>query len=198
MSRYGIEVTIRNADPTRPRQIEEAASREWPFKDWTATPEGRIWSTAEGRLRDSETEEAFVNRLARAIWTANRGYCNVEIAATCLEDVPCRAYLFGRIDYKRAMTARGNSTTTAAENAYVDVSGGRGLKLFHAFEVATDHSSTTHVNLSQHVADQHLAHAVKMAGNGLDTYAVGTVEAGSVEEALDLLRQGKWDFSQRC
>jgi hypothetical protein len=69
---------------------------------------------------------------------------------------------------------------------------------FHAFEVATDHSSTIHVNLSQHVADQHLAHTMKMAGNDLDTYAAGTVEAGSVEEALDLLRQGKWDYSQRC
>jgi hypothetical protein len=69
---------------------------------------------------------------------------------------------------------------------------------FHAFEVATDRSSTIHVNLSQHVADQHLTHAVKTAGKDLDTYAVGTVEAGSVEEAIDLLRQGKWDYSQRC
>jgi hypothetical protein len=106
MSRYGIEVTIRDADPTRPHEIEDAASREWPFKDWTATPEGRIWSIAEGRLVGGETEEAFVGRLAKAIWTANRGYCNVEIVVTCLENAPRGVYSLGKVDYKWIMAAR--------------------------------------------------------------------------------------------
>jgi hypothetical protein len=104
MSRYyEMQVTIRKADPARTQEIQDAASDEWPFEDWNLEDDGRIWANAEGSLVGGESEKEFAERLTKAVWTANGAYCNVEIVATCLENLPCEVYSFDEDDYQRTM-----------------------------------------------------------------------------------------------
>jgi hypothetical protein len=102
MSRYyEMQVTIREADPARTQEIQDAASDEWPFEDWNLEDDGRIWANAEGSLVGGESDEEFAERLTKAIWIANGAYCNVEVIATYLEDLPCESYSLDEDDYQR-------------------------------------------------------------------------------------------------
>jgi len=86
-------------------QIQEAAENEWGglgnywycYKDEDGT---QMSSGCDGTLCGGEDEEEFSNRIVEAIWEANDGFCKVEVSATCLEDIPCETYEFGKKDYE--------------------------------------------------------------------------------------------------
>ena len=102
MSRYyGMSVRITGADPGRVDAIKQAAEAQWPFEDWFLDGEGVLTASAEDRLCGGETEEEFARRLAKAIWAAHGSFCQVEINATYLEDLPCETYCFDQDDYHR-------------------------------------------------------------------------------------------------
>ena len=103
MSRnYNMFVTIRGYVLERIDLVKQAANDEWDFDDWRGD-ENFILSCVDGCLSGGETEDEFSQRLAKAIWTANGGYCEVDVVATDLEDLPHETYSFDEQDYRRLM-----------------------------------------------------------------------------------------------
>lgn len=58
-----------------------------------------------------ETDQEFAERLARAVWTANGGPCEVEVRSTYLEDLPHEDFVLDKADYERIM----GQTVSAAD-----------------------------------------------------------------------------------
>ena len=108
MSRkYEMLVHVREADPDRVDDIKEAAEAEWNFADWhPLSLEGEppvFMAYAEDQLAGGEAEEEFADRLTVAIWRANGRYCEVEVRATYLEEIPFESYTRDEDDYQRLM-----------------------------------------------------------------------------------------------
>ena len=97
MSRhYGMVVEIRGYDPLRVTAIKDAANEEWSFDDWyeaKVPAVACISSYGQSNLGGGESEAEFAHRLNRAIWKANKGYCEITVHATCLEDAPFDTYV---------------------------------------------------------------------------------------------------------
>lgn len=107
MSRYyHMSVAITGSASDRVDAIKQAAATEWPFDDW-CEHDSVLTSSCDAQLCGGETEEQFVERLAKAVWTANGGPCQVDVNATYLEDLPYEGYSFDDHDYDRLMTGRG-------------------------------------------------------------------------------------------
>jgi hypothetical protein len=88
MSRaYSMTVTIDKYNKKKEAAITSAAGEEWPFEDWTGY-DGKLVCAAEAQLCGGESEEEFAERLAKAIWRANGKFCEVEVNATYLDDLP--------------------------------------------------------------------------------------------------------------
>ena len=105
MSRsYEMTVRIRGANPDRVEVVKEAARFEWGFNDWYPLdhPDDaqNFAADAQSSLCGGETEEEFAERLARAVWEANGGYCEVEVQAVCLDDIPYESYLLDEDRYE--------------------------------------------------------------------------------------------------
>ena len=103
MSRhYDMTVSILGYDKKQKYEIQIAAETEWDFCDWHGM-DGELISSGEGNLGGGESEDEFSRRLAMAIWEANGKFCQVDVCATCLEDLPYETYGFNKDDYKRIM-----------------------------------------------------------------------------------------------
>jgi len=72
------------------------------------------------------------------------------------------------------------------------------MKTFHAFEIVEESSFIMYVDTDLLKVDMELERSLRICGNDLETYAVGTVEADTVDEALNKIRRGDWDYSQKC
>ena len=97
---YNMTVTLTKAGPDRFDKIKAAASEEWDFEDWNEF-DGTLTASADGNLCAGETDQEFVERLARAVWKANGDPCEVEVQATYLEDLPHEDYVLDEADYER-------------------------------------------------------------------------------------------------
>jgi len=107
MSRYyNMFGMIIGADPDRFGEIKAAASAEWGFEDWDEH-NGTLTASADDKLCGGESEEEFAERLAKAIWTANGGPCEVEVSATYLEELPHEEYSFDESDYEEFIARQG-------------------------------------------------------------------------------------------
>lgn len=124
MSRmYCMSVEIKNFDIMNKPDIKDAAARIWHgFSNWSAIghwpvighpggsePEFSLLSEGNGGLMSGESEGEFTDRLARAIWEANDGYCLIYVTATCLEDLPCTYHDRNKKDYKRLLEQPGGA-----------------------------------------------------------------------------------------
>ncbi len=108
MSRYyTMAVTITGAARDRVDAVKQAAEAEWTFDDWLLD-DGVLTSPADGSLCGGETEEEFTERLAKAIWTANDGYCRVEVRATYLDQMPFETHCLDEDDYRRLVVSLGD------------------------------------------------------------------------------------------
>ncbi len=99
MSRYyEMHLRVHGANPDRVDGVKNVAAEEWSFDGWypLGSPDNptSFVSSGEGRLCAGVAEEEFAESLARAIWEANGGYCEVEVRATYLENLPCETYSF--------------------------------------------------------------------------------------------------------
>ena len=116
MSRsYNMLVKIHGLDPEKLDNVKEAAEDEWDFHDWQEYDHENGASTsayADGYLAGGETEDEFAKRLARSIWAANGGYCEVEVVATYLENMPCETYSFDEDEYAQLQAAAEESSET--------------------------------------------------------------------------------------
>ena len=105
MSRsYSMHVRVRDVAPERIQRVKQAANDAWDFDDWHEW-ENSISSCADVSLCGGETEDEFAERLAKAIWAANGGYCDVEVVATYLENLPCETYSFDEDQYAQLLSA---------------------------------------------------------------------------------------------
>lgn len=111
MSRsYEMTVEIKDYKAKRLKRIIRACREEWSFApddftrertEPTAKRYDKIIATAEGNLCGGETEREFADRLARAIWKANDGFCQVDIHAVYMDDPPHETYAFDKDNYER-------------------------------------------------------------------------------------------------
>ncbi len=115
MSRsYEMIVIVRGADPARMEAVKEAAQSCWDFEDWfPLTVEDGQQARGYGELVGGEQEDEFANRLAQEIWTANGGYCEVEVRALCVDDLPYESYTFDEDDFEELTT----QTPTATDDS---------------------------------------------------------------------------------
>jgi hypothetical protein len=110
MSRYyNMAVRIGGFDQQRTDRIKDAVCDEWEFDNWNFHA-GNLTASADGKLCGGETEEAFAERLAKAVWAANGGYCEVEVNATYLEELPCETHCLDEDDYARLLSATDKPT----------------------------------------------------------------------------------------
>ena len=101
MSRsYSMLVTINDVAPEKVDSVKQAARDMWDFEDWCECGNA-ISADVDGYLNGGETEDEFAERLAKAIWAANGGYCAVEVVATYLENLPCETHTFDEDDFRR-------------------------------------------------------------------------------------------------
>ena len=99
MSRhYSMSIEIEGIVPERQAEIENDANCIWSFEDWVLH-NGLLCAYGDSSLCGGETEEEFTDRLAKAIWQANKAYCQVTVTATYLEDLPCEEHLRDEDDY---------------------------------------------------------------------------------------------------
>jgi len=99
MSRaYGMSVQIEGIVPRRARCVKRAASREWPFQEWEGDRR-TLRSYAESCLAGGEDEDQFADRLAGAIWKANKAFCHVTVEASYLEELPYESHHRGEVAY---------------------------------------------------------------------------------------------------
>lgn len=90
--------------------IKKALSHEWNWTDvWfnENRDEPVLFCQGYGSLADGEMEGAFADRIARAVWGANAGFCYVEVSVTCLEGLPYESYSFDELAYEDMQTPAG-------------------------------------------------------------------------------------------
>ncbi len=84
--------------------VEKSANEQWPFQIWNQYG-SYVFATGEGFFHPHENEE-LADRLSRAIWDANHGYCAIEIQEACVEIRPQHTYRRNRSDYDRLWADR--------------------------------------------------------------------------------------------
>jgi hypothetical protein len=103
MSRsYSMRVEVAKFKKGKSGAVVKACLGEWDFdSDEVEAKAKSIILDGDGDLCGGETEQEFVDRLSKAVWEANGGYCEIEVQATCYDDMPCVAHYRNRKDYKR-------------------------------------------------------------------------------------------------
>jgi hypothetical protein len=96
---YGMDFNVTAYKPERESAIIKAIRGEWYFRPtaYLKASHGEICGYAEASLY--EGEEEFAEGVARAVWEANAGYCEVKVKATYLEELPYETYSFAEDEY---------------------------------------------------------------------------------------------------
>jgi hypothetical protein len=71
------------------------------------------------------------------------------------------------------------------------------MTLYHAYAVVTDGSDHLHADPDRARVAASLDQTLTELGDRVGSYALGTVEAGSVEEALARIRVGAWQYTRK-
>jgi len=106
MSRpYEMTVIVRGVAPNRAEAVKGAAGECWDFDGWIPLEceddRCAFQASGYGSLCGGEQEDEFADRLAQEIWAANNGYCEVEVRAVCLDDLPYESYCFDEDDFEK-------------------------------------------------------------------------------------------------
>ena len=98
---YNMAVTLIDVKCENVDRVKEAANAEWPWSlsDWYKRS-NLTYAIADGHFDDSETIDEFAQRLAKAIWIANGGYCAIDVVATELVERPYEMHSFDESDYR--------------------------------------------------------------------------------------------------
>jgi len=100
---YEMNVYITGFNPEQAAEIEEAIGEEW---EWEPEEQNEvIHASGESDLCGGESAEEFAERVSKAAWEANGGFCKVAVRATSLEDLPCNTYELSE-DYYKRITAK--------------------------------------------------------------------------------------------
>lgn len=88
MSRaYQMTIHIQGWNHPLRHDIMQAAEEAGNF-DFTKYTPTEAWGHVTTSLHSGETEKQFCQRVAKVVWVANRGFCQVNITCCCLEDPP--------------------------------------------------------------------------------------------------------------
>ena len=102
MSRmYSMQIMVDNYNKEKEEDIQETVRESWNIDDSWKEGENQITWFGEDNLSGGESEDEFSERVAKDIWEANDGFCEVNINATYLEDLPYESYGFDKDDYKK-------------------------------------------------------------------------------------------------
>lgn len=100
--RYYMRIHIAEPGLDRVGAIEIAVQEEWNVDSVTHVKETKeLYLSGESSLAGGETEEEFADRIAETIWKANGAYCEIEVGAVYLEELPCDYHIRSEEDYKR-------------------------------------------------------------------------------------------------
>lgn len=97
---YDMVIEISGIKKERKKRIQKAVEEKWTIDSCDFRRRNAFFS-GQGNLSGGESEDEFAERMARTVWKANGGYCEVNIKATYLEEIPFQTYSFGKKDYKR-------------------------------------------------------------------------------------------------
>ena len=121
---YDMTVRIRGVKRDRVVAVKEAAEREWAFDAWYPLDYPHnptsLASDGSGNLCGGETEEEFAERLAKAVWKANGGYCEVEVRMLCLDCLPYETHVLDEDDYEDLVGPPSDGPGPADEPSDVD------------------------------------------------------------------------------
>ncbi|HOX44561.1 MAG TPA: hypothetical protein PK668_13255 [Myxococcota bacterium] len=128
MSRaYDMAITVRGVESRKRKQVQRAAEQEWPgFDGWyfqCLESANILTASGSGNLCGGESEEEFADRVAQAVWAAHGVFCEVEVAATYLEELPYEQHFRGEACYaefivskpKKKNASKPAAATSAAE-----------------------------------------------------------------------------------
>jgi len=97
-----MTVRIEKFDKDKKQKLKDKADEVWGFEDWMEDKD-YMQATMRNNLVGGESEEEFAERLTRELWLAHgdSGFCQVEVTATYLEELPCDTYFFDGDDYNK-------------------------------------------------------------------------------------------------
>lgn len=88
--------------------IRDEVNGEWEFDSWDkikrSGEQSQLLGSGVGQLCGGETEQEFVDRMAKAIWRANGAFCEIEIQTVHLDDHLHDCHLVDQEDYERIIT----------------------------------------------------------------------------------------------
>ena len=98
MSRlYHVTVNVESINPEHLSEVADAAEDKSCISEPFDTLKKGIYGAGMVSLTGGQSEQEYVTAVSRAIWIANRGYCEISIGMSCLEDAPL--YCLGREHY---------------------------------------------------------------------------------------------------
>jgi hypothetical protein len=113
MSRMmSVEVIVTNFDDSKVDAIMDAINEEWPDCDQndhceaTEASPASIFCRGDGDCSYSLTNEELVDRIAKAVWTANDQYCDVQVDLVDLEVHPTDTFELSKHDYHRLINMK--------------------------------------------------------------------------------------------
>jgi hypothetical protein len=139
--------TVTGANPSRSEKIYEAIQGEWYVDElWGFGEEsGTLQLSGDSRLCGGESEEEFADRLSVLIWQANQGFCEVEIIATYLENMPYEKHTRSQEFYDKVLAEHPDSLKDVVPDAEPVTSDAEPVKLelLPGFEEALKTTSRT-------------------------------------------------------
>jgi len=104
MSRaYHMQFKVIGLNPSKEDAIGDVLADEWVggmYSYASRDPFSVTWD-GESSLCGGESEEEFASRIAVAVWQANQGFCEVEVIATYLENLPFETHFMDRDLYEK-------------------------------------------------------------------------------------------------
>lgn len=110
MSRkYEMKITVKGHDLDKKNKISDVIEEEWEIDSGFEENYGKVIVLfGTSNLSGGETEKSFVSRVQQAVWFANgKKYCEVEVVATYLEDLPFEIYESRKEDFLEWMREEG-------------------------------------------------------------------------------------------
>ena len=98
---YSMCINIEKFKEDKFEEIAIAIEKEWNIEGTFGDEKTKHSFHGDSSLTGGETEDEFAKRVAKAIWRANGGACDVTVHATYLEDLPCETYCFDTADYEK-------------------------------------------------------------------------------------------------
>ena len=102
MSRlYAMKIYVEEFDQDKRDSIQDAVIDLSIHCDCDGSCCDYIECDGQFELYPGVYEERFVDRLSMTIWTANGGYCHVQVKATDLDDLPYENHFRNQTDFAR-------------------------------------------------------------------------------------------------